>query len=113
VDEEDATRELVMADRFMAEDLARPEPESVEEWPTESAGHVMEAGEFTDRIVRDSPKGGAVAPAFSQAIRVGVARGANGVVMVRPLDEAGLQPGEYDAVLVGLVSDVDLTHLFR
>ncbi|MBI5536624.1 MAG: hypothetical protein HY898_28140 [Deltaproteobacteria bacterium] len=121
-DEEDATRELQISDQMQLREPAPVQTAAVtgDEWPTESVSHVSEVGDFTDRmqqaellkqaadVVTSAP------PLHSQAFRVAVGRSAeDGTIKVRLLDEAGLQEGEHDAMIVSVVPGEDLSELFR
>ena len=125
VDEDDATRELQISDRMPPKEEPHPPTpaQSGDEWPTESVSHVTDVGEFTDRMHRSdviAAEAAAVASAtvtvampLAQAARVAVSRNAEGVVVVRPRDDAGLRDGEIDAMLVSLDPDTDLREMFK
>lgn len=120
-EEDESTREFVMADHQQAnvpelssgalvEDSPTHGPHG-DEWPTES-GHIEQVGDFTDRMRRDEMLKEVDLP-VCPALRVAVWRTAEGTVMLRPLDTAGLNDGEHDMMLVALVPDTDVRELFK
>jgi hypothetical protein len=118
-DEEDATREMQLTDQMPPKEPPHVPSAAVtgDEWPTESGAHATEAGEHADPMQpADLVNRGAVTSAplpHSQAFRVAVRSAQDGTLKVRLLDDAGLQEGEHDAMLVSLVPGSDISELFR
>jgi hypothetical protein len=122
-EEEESTREFQVDDRPPARieeepsdalmEEAAPRGPHGDEWPTESVAHMADVGDFTDRMHRDEVMKQTEELPLCPSLRVAVWRTAEGTVMLRPLDTAGLNDGEHDMMLVALVPDADLRELFR